>query len=266
MRARVLAIAALAMLATACVDTLSPGNSRFGIITATTTDDGASGFKMAPEGAFYDESNLSYAAPAAESCYTAPYTTINTLIGNVRTLNVGPYIVTKVSGRTDSLQAQQFLTLLVYRPVLTTGIPFVPGDTLRVEVPGESKAGGFPPATLSIRTAEAFTFSPIGVPLVDEDLPLSWTPAPSPGSLMTFSLRYPNQYSTGELNEQLYCAFVDDGSATIPAARLAGWRDAVGDRETRAVRLRSIDVMLDSRTQFVLRSTFSQPLTASAPQ
>ena len=258
MRARLFALGAVACATAACFDSVAPSNRRFGTISAATYADGGVGFVMSPEAVFYGESNLTFASPATDSCVVTGYSPTATINGSLLRLDAGGDIITQVSGRTDSLEVLPGLNLLIYRAVRSSGIPFVPGDTLTVVVPGAT--GGFPQAAISVKTAEPFTNSGVVVPAPGADLPLTWTPAATPGSFMTFSLRYANVFSTGAPNEQVYCSFIDDGSATIDDSRLGGWLAASsGSRSSRASRLRSREVIVDSRTRLVLISTFGQP-------
>jgi hypothetical protein len=147
-----------------------------------------------------------------------------------------------------------------YKTDLATGIEFTPGDTVQMQIPGNGT--NYPAVNVTVRTAEAFDHDPVTVPAEGENLELVWTPAPEPGSLMSFSLRYSAPgTNTGLLNQQVFCGLVDDGSHLISAGLLGGWRNSVGDlRETEATRLRHTKLDVDTRTQVVLASTFSRPI------
>ena len=128
-------------------------------------------------------------------------------------------------------------------------------------VPGA--AVGFPTVTLSARTSEEFTYDPIPDPTAIGPIAFAWTPAPVSGSSMVLSLRYANELSSGEVNEQIYCGFVDDGSATIPSVLTAGWVNSLdGRRAIRATRFRSRTTLLDEGRRFTFISTFTLPLPA----
>jgi hypothetical protein len=243
---------------TACVGTLEAPNGRFGTLTANTFDNGG-GFVMRPEAAFYDQTDLSYVPFQGDTCVVTTYSPQNQVNGSLLTLNAGEFLVTRVSGRVDSLASLTGSSFRLYTPLRPQGIPFVPGDTLSLTVPGAP--GGFPASVISIRTAEAFTHTPVAVPVENAALPIAWTPAPSGGSQMTFSLRYANVNSGGALNEQIFCSFDDDGAASIAAIYLDGWRTALaGNRETRALRVRSREVTIDGRTRLNIISSFGRPL------
>jgi hypothetical protein len=259
MRARLLPLAFLALGTTACLETLQPPEGRFGTITAAAYDNGAGTYVLRPEAAFYDKTDLSYTPAVGDTCVIAQYSPTTTISGGLLTLNAGDFLFTSIGGRVDTLAPLGGFSLRIYSAIRPLGIPYNPGDTLAVTIPGA--VGGFPASAISVRTAEAFTHDAIGVPGATEDLTLAWTPAPSAGSQMTFSLRYANGFSSGAANEQLFCSFTDDGTATIDSDYLNGWRTALNDvRSTRAVRIRSREVVIDGRTRLSIVSSYGQPL------
>jgi len=251
---------AVAAVVAGCVETLDPPNGRFGAITAAAFDAGAANYAMRPEAAFYDETDLSYVPFPTDTCLLASYfPTTSVSTGSLRFMNAGDFLQASVSGRTDSLRPVANINVPIYRTPSAGGIPYVPGDTLTIVIPGAA----FPASAISMRTAEAFTHGAIGIPAEGQPLSLTWTPATVSGSQMTFSLRYANSVATAGLNEQVFCSFVDDGAATVPAIFLTGWVNALGEqRETRATRIRSREVTVDARTKLSLLSTFSQPINS----
>ena len=259
MRARSLSLAVLLLATTACLDTLKLTDRRFGTIAVPAYDNGGGSYVMRPEAAFYDQSDLSYTPAVGDTCVIAVYNPITTINSGLLTLNAGAFLFTSIGGRIDSMQPLPGIALRLYTTVRPLGIPYLPGDTLGITVPGA--ADGFPASAISIRTAEAFTHGVIGVPAENADLPLTWTAAPAAGSQMTFSLRYANSVSSGPLNEQVFCSFIDDGSATISAGYVDAWRTAFyGNRSTRALRVRAREITIDSRTRLSIISSFGQPL------
>lgn len=265
-RLRSVAILAIVVLVTACVDTLEPSKNRFGLVTYTAFTDEVRGYVMDPEAVFYDRTDLRYTPPLPDSCVVAAYTPPVLVGSSFPTLSAGDYLVSRVGAQRDTMRGAAEFGAFVYRPVRRTGIPFTPGDTVTVEIPGS--VTGFPAATVVLRTAEAFTAGPIGIPaLAEEDLPLTWTAAPVAGSLMTVALRYGNAFSNGQLNEQVFCGFTDDGSATIRAELLSGWRNAApGLRESRIIRLRSKELPIDNRNTLTVLSSFGLPTAAFSPR
>ncbi|MBX7119705.1 MAG: hypothetical protein K1X31_11945 [Gemmatimonadaceae bacterium] len=261
MRLRLPILFAAAVLSGACLDPLPTPDGRFGTINATAISDGGAGYVMKPEAAFYDNTDLSFSTFPSDTCFVAAYVPNATVNGALQTLNAGDYLFTSVSGRVDSLVPAPGISLRVYGPLRTNGIPFIPGDSLTITVPGATR--GFPASAVTVRTAEPFTHGAIGVPADGVGLDLTWTTPPTAGSRMTFSLRYANIFATGVENEQVYCSFIDDGSASIPTAYLNGWRTSVGGlRSTRAVRVRWSEVVIDTRTRLSVVSSFPQPITS----
>lgn len=258
MRCRSPLVLALAVVATACIEPLQTPDGRFGAITAAAFDGGAANYTMRPEAAFYDNTDLTYEPFESDTCIVAQFfPNSSTISGNLQFLNAGEVLVTSVSGRIDSLLPVPNINLRVYQSPNSGGIPYTPGDTLTVTIPGAA----FPASAISVRTAEPFTHSAPGVPAENEPLALTWTAAAVAGSQMTFSLRYANSFSTTGLNEQVYCSFLDDGAATVPAGVLGGWVNALnGQRQTKATRVRSRQISVDARTRLSLLSTFSQPI------
>lgn len=262
MRARLLLLAVLTLATSACLETLQPPNGRFGTITVAALDNGGGSFVMRPEAAFYDKTDLSYVPATSDTCVLAAYNPTQTVSGSLFTLNAGDFLFTSIGGRTDTLVPIPNINIRVYTPLRPFGIPYNPGDTLSVTVPGAPR--GFPASAITVKTSEAFTHGAIGVPAANADLDLSWTPATAPGSQMTFSLRYANSFSTGDLNEQVFCSFVDDGTGVIDSDYLSGWRNALNDnRTTRAARVRSREVLVDGRTRLSIISTYGQPLASN---
>lgn len=266
LRARPIALLALSVVTAACVETLEPSKNRFGLVSYTAFTDEVRGYVMDPEASFYDRTDLRYTPPPADSCVLAAYVAAPIAGSSFPTLSAGEFLVSQVGTQRDTLRGAVEFGAFVYRPVRRTGIPFTPGDTVTVQIPGSLT--GFPAATVALRTAEAFTADSVGIPETStEDLALTWTAAPAPGSLMTVSLRYGNTFSNGQLNEQIFCGFTDDGSATIRAPLLSGWRNAApGLREARIIRLRSKELEIDDRTTLTVISSFGLPTGAFSPR
>lgn len=259
MRLRLPALLAVtAITATACLDPLPVPQGRYGAITASAYAVQNGFFVLRPEAAFYGNTDLSYVPFQNDTCFVTPFSPTSTVIdGSLRFLNAGDYVQTQVAGRVDSLFPIPGISLRVYQRTQSQGIPYTPGDTLRVVFPGAT----FPAGALSVRTAEGFTHDTIIVPATGAGLPLTWTTTPAGGSQMTVSLRYNNGFQTTGLNEQVFCSLIDDGNATIPTAYLDGWRQALNDeRQTRMARVRSSEVVLDQRTRVTLISSFSRPI------
>lgn len=263
MRLRVLPLTALVVGLSACVEQIETPNGRFGSISVSAFSDGGSGNLLNLEAAFFGDTDLDFATPTSDTCFIAQFVPSNNINTGFRYLNAGDALAVRTGSRIDSMYPIVGIPVRVYESSRSIGIPYTPGDSVAVTIPGTA---AFPAASISGKTAEAFTHSPIPVPAEGADILASWTAAPSPGSTMTYSLRYANSFSTGAQNEQLICSFVDDGAATIPAAFLNGWRGAQGgNRGTLVGRIRSRQVELDSRTRLLMVASYTQPLSVLTP-
>ena len=155
-------------------------------------------------------------------------------------VDAGPFVTVQLSGLVDSLLAPSAQSVGYRLPPPTVGRPFVPGDLATFSWAGNSS--GFPAASISLQTAEAFTmpqavFAPSG-----QDLQLSWTPAATSGSVMNVTISYPVANSA----QQIYCQFVDDGAASIPASFFSAFPNIVAGNPVGvdAIRMRTTLVQL----------------------
>lgn len=257
---RYAAVLAAVMALGACgADTLGVAKERTGFISATTYDGGGGDYALRFLGAFYRFDGLSTGIPAAETCGAAPYNPQNATVATLPTVSAGPYLTTQIGGRSDTLFQSSTLGLTAYQLLSVNAIPFVPGDTLTLQIPGET--GGFPSATLKVRTAEDFTFDPIGRGTDGQPLTITWTPPREAGSLMTFSLRFNNTGTSTQADTQIYCVFNDDGRGELSTALATLWRaSAIESRSVQATRIRQATVEFDEDTRVTLLSYFDQPL------
>ena len=102
-----------------------------------------------------------------------------------------------------------------------------------------------------MKTAEPFTMSTIALPATNQPLNVTWSPAAT-GAAMLISLLY-NDGSTSTPtvpNRQLFCAWIDDGAHSVPAAVVDSWR--LGSAAARSALVRR------------LRTLVKQPAGASA--
>jgi hypothetical protein len=180
-------------------------------------------------------------------------------VATLPSISAGDFLFTQVSGRTDTLFQSSGLGITAYQLLTVNAVPFTPGDTLRVDVPGD--AAGFPGTSLRLKTAEAFTHDPVGTGTEGQPLTITWTPASSPGSLMTFSLRLNSTGTASIPDAQIYCVFNDDGSGEVSAALASVWRAALPEsRSVKATRIRQTEVVFDANTKVTLLSYFDRPL------
>ena len=214
--------------------------SNYAIINIETLKTGTTTYGARPTGLFFNGGGvfLSSSIVGRDSCL------IQTFPPDISTprldyLSAGPTVVVKF----NRPQTQGVLTprsqsgVDSYVMAEGTSIPFVPGDTVTVEIPGAE--GGVEPTTAVARTAEAFTAATVTLPASNQtDVPVSWTPGATavPGSAMFYSLRYAAP-STTTLNREIACFFIDDGSAVIPFEVLFAFRESTV-RSAQATRVR----------------------------
>ena len=238
-RTRVFVLLALVVSTLGCRDIIQPEKSNYAIINVETLPTGST-FAALPTGLFFNAAGifLSSSVVSQDSCIIQRYPPD---IANpaLDYLDAGSGVVV----RFNRPQTQGTLTPRTQSGVRSyvlpegTSIPFVPGDTVTVEIPGAT--GGLGQTTASARTAEAFTPAPLSLPASNQtDMPVSWTPGVTsiPGSAMFYSLRY-SAPATSTLNREIACFFVDDGSAAVPFEVLFDFRNATV-RSARATRIR----------------------------
>ncbi len=177
------------------------------------------GYVTAPGAFFYravDNTNLSITVVGTvhDTCGIRPLSGaggVDTLPIAASPVSAGPFVSLQLSGLVDSLAAPSSQSVGYHLPPSQTR-PFTPGDIANFSFAGDPS--GFPAATVSIHTAEAFTLTPVVFAPSGQDVQVSWTPATAPGSAMNFTITY----SVGPFSTQIYCQFVDDGQAVVPAA------------------------------------------------
>lgn len=255
------ALPALALVASfsACLDVGLPETTQAGFLSVSSHSDGAAGYFAIPEATFYANVNLVVSTPPTDSCFIAPILSTAGSTTTLPTIEAGPVVFTRIGTREDTLLAAVTSGLLTYRPRFGNRIPFTPGDSMDITVPGSP--AGFPSVITKARTSESFTHDPVAVPVTVQPISFTWTAAPQPGSNMVLSLRYANAQAAGEVNEQIYCGFVDDGTGTIPSTLVTGWMNSLdGRRSVRATRLRTREMLVGSNRRFSFISTFTLPL------
>jgi hypothetical protein len=257
-------VAVLALLAGACsTGTESVPRENYGIVFAETQAV-ESGYVLNPTASFFSSPQLSFntSVQAADLCVVTEFDPdAEDLLPNLRFLSAGEALTATLSGETRTLNRVVAPNETETYEVQTGGgIVFEPGDTLQLSAPGAD--GGFPEFTIKARTAEEFTFTEPTPPAAGEGLVLTWTPRITNGSTMLVSLRYALTGSAPDT--QIYCDLVDDGSFTIPAAQIIGWRDATV-RENVFTRWRTEVKQLNDNSYVVVSSTLSVPTPGSGP-
>jgi hypothetical protein len=219
---RILLALAAAALSTACIgSTEPPPEIDYGIINIVTTPGTSGAFSTAPVGLFVRGNFSIPNTSARDACQLLPYAAGGTVSG-LNYIDAGSEIALRLSGTDATLvkKTDQGVTTYVL-PVPGSSIAFTPGDTAFLTVPGAT--GGFASSEIAVRTAEPFTFEPVPVGVDADDVPLQWSAAPHPNSVMVFSLRYARAPSAIQ-NEQIYCEVVDDGAFTIPGDVAIEWQ------------------------------------------
>lgn len=180
------------------------------ITTEAADDGGTAGLRVS--GVFVRVTGINADIGSPENCWDLPYTTSSNNGANV-SIDAGAALTATVSGNTQSISRRTVFGQYSY-PAPLSLLAYTPGDTLRVDVPGAS--GGYPASQIALRTAEALVMTPVTVPPSNAPMNIAWTPTAVGGSVLTVSLRYPG---TGAFagTRHVYCVFLDDGSASVPA-------------------------------------------------
>ncbi|HJU66149.1 MAG TPA: hypothetical protein VJ596_10755, partial [Gemmatimonadaceae bacterium] len=233
-------IPALLLIALAACSDLSTDvdQVKYGVITVVAeTAVGGSGFVTSPVGLFYTAGPgpLPDSKSTADVCRIDPYSTALPPQANVQNINAGPSITFRKGSTVQSMAPVPQGGVTNY--VLTSSVPFVPGEQVTFEIPGAE--GGFPSSAATTVTAPTLTVDPVnGAPPAGTPLTITWDQAGDDSSRVEIALRYATQNSA-VLNELIYCQFRDDGQQTINDELLNGWRNSNDDlREVAANRFR----------------------------
>lgn len=252
------ALALLVIVAAACSDLTVPEDRDLGFIIIAGTQTGPDAYEALPEAVFFRSQGVTFPGATApvDGCRILAYSgdddPVTTPLDNI---SAGASVTMALSGRTSTLTPATGVNGEVYALRPDPDVPFTPGDTARFIVPGAPE--GFPEASAQIRTAEAFSFTPVTAPAAAQDLDLSWTPAPAPGSAMAFSLRF-SQGNSIDPDQQIYCELVDDGSFSVPSLQLTVFRVAPPEsRSVHATRFRGQRVLIGDAVLGML-TTFAQ--------
>ncbi len=257
-----LALVAAAIVAVACTDaSTSVSAVPFGFVTLAAQQKGA-GYVTSPVGTFYNASGLGVPTASAswDSCRQETYSRATVGLGDIfPSLGAGSAIQVVLPGRTDSLFPAAVGNDVQYR-LQGAGVPYVPGDSVSVVIPGRD--GGYPAVSFKAKTAEALTIADFGTPTVGPRLDLRWNVGQDLNGTVAFAFRY-GALSADTLNEQITCQFKDDGADSIPARYIAAWAGA-RTRTWSAARVRTYVAPVARGGYFDFISTFDIP-TPVAP-
>jgi hypothetical protein len=242
----------------ACSDSLSSTATEqtWGFVTLDAKKTAAGAYQMSPQAMFFKGrlAALPNAGLVLDSCIDGPYDASGNSLNGVTYLDAGTIVNTAVSGRQDTLQRVATTTSITYEK---NGIPFRPGDSIVVTIPGAT--GGYPAAEIRAKTAEAFTINDIPTPTGSEAIQLRWTAGEDLASAMILELRYSG---TNNLPRELLCSYADDGVDSIPFRQHQPWSAATSTARTVvATRLRTnFKVVGDGLLEVI--STFAVPTPA----
>ncbi len=216
------ALLALTLGAGAC-RSFDVEQNQFAIISVPTTPASGGGFITSPSAIFFEGTGvqLSTTQVGIEGC-------VDRLLGTpappaFEDIDAGPAVEVSLSGIDATLLPVPSITGVKYQLPNGVSFPSTPGNQITLTIPGA--VGGFPARVVRARTVEAFTPSAIALPAATTDeLPFTWTPLPSlPGSAMFYSFRYAAT-GTANFDREIACVFADDGSGSVAANLLNGFR------------------------------------------
>ena len=164
------------------------------------------------------------------------------------TISAGTPLELTLSGNEIELVMNVTEFSIAYAPVIET-FESVPGDVATLSVPGD--VDGFPAFDLSAKTAEAFTAGPVPTYPSPTPITFTWTAAEEAGSRMSVTL----QYFLNQQAEHVYCELVDDGSHTLPADWVDGYRAA--GFKTAVFRRDRITMATEGGATLLFSSTFT---------
>lgn len=255
-----LVIAALATVAVACTDATNLSSVPYGFVTFVAQQSGG-GFTASPIGTFFSASGLGVPTAVSpwDSCRLQTYSRATVGLGEVYSnISAGTAIQLKVSGRTDSLFPGAVGNEVQYR-LRAASIPYLPGDTVSVVVPGS--ADGYPAITFKAKSAEVLTVTDFGAAATGARLDLRWNAGQDLNSTVAFAFRY-GALNADTLNTQVYCQFRDDGADSIPAKYMGAWAQA-RSKTWVASRVRTYVAPVARNGYFDFISTFDVPTPPS---
>ena len=253
------ALGLCAIGATACLDAVEPVEANFALLTLHAVQQG-SDYTVSPVAVFFrasgvilGSSNRTQDLGCADIDWPA-----SSQLEDLTYLDAGPFVTATVSGSEANLHPRNVNGAESYE--LDAGsITYSPGDTVAFSIPASTAS--FPATTQLARTAEVFAVSPVEISESSSDaVVLTWTAAPLEGSAMAFEFRYSSPGSE-DFDREVLCFFVDDGSATVPAAQVAAFLDS-DLRLAKATRQR-ITTFTGANTVMHITSSLEQPVTVN---
>lgn len=257
-------LAVLASATASCAGTTELQSVPYGFLTFVAQKS-AAGHTASPTGTFYNASGLGVPSSTfpGDTCGVKTYTAAAPVgLGTVfPSMNAGSSIQLKLPARTDSLFPVVIGSETQYKLRTGTSIPYAPGDSVGVVIPGAGGDQGYPAISFRARTAEAFVVQDFGTPAVGSRIDVRWNAAPDNNSVMVFSFRYSTPGASA-LNTQIYCQFRDDGADSIPTRYVGSWVSSP-QKEWVASRVRTFVAPVSRGGYFDFISTYDIPTPPS---
>ena len=264
-RISALAIAGVAL--TACISTEPQPTHDYGFVVLVGQEDETGAAVVSnPLAYFLRTSNLTVSETGVtnDECTIGEIPESNDPQPGLPYLDAGTQVtVGLTSGPVTLPRSTPFPNQILYRQ--TGEFDYTPGAAITASVPGTD--GGFPGMTLTGTAAPTFIVSEVPVGETPAStVALSWqAPTTTGRTTMNVSLRYADNSS--ELNRQIFCTLVDDGSYTVTQFQSEGWNTSEND--LRAALFERVRIELETNEQtmstLVLFSTFLQPAVVQTP-
>jgi len=217
------ALSAAVVFVTACDTTSSftPGTQNWGFIYVSALRTTAGEHRTSPTGSFFKGtlSSIPDARLRTDSCFTAgDYIAPNSgVLTGVTYLDAGTSVTTKLGAASSDIPRVSSGSSTLYNLAAGTTLPYTPGDSVVVTVPGAS--GGYPQSEVRGKSAEAFTADAVNPSTAT--IPLKWSASSDGNSTMIVSLQYTP--AGGTKVQEIRCAFTDDGADSIPLRQHQAW-------------------------------------------
>jgi hypothetical protein len=252
---------AATLTAVSCDTSLSfrPNELLWGFVTVSALQDGTGALRTAPTGVFFrgEVTSIPNSGLRPDSCFP-PNTYVPPVnnFGGVLYLDAGPSVSMKIGAQTNEIPRVSGSGITTYQLGTGTTVAYGSGDSIIVQVPGAT--GGYPPATIRGKAAEALTLQPV-TPSTSAPIQLRWNTPSDTGSSLVVSLQYAPAGGSGQITREIRCAFKDDGVDSIVVAQHRFWSDTTNVlRQVVATRLRTRLVNVgDGGLQLI--STFQYP-------
>jgi hypothetical protein len=266
---RIVALALAGVALTACISTEPQPTHDYGFVVLVGQENAESDSVVSdPLAYFLRTSNLSVSEGGAtnDECTIGPIPESNEPQPGLPYLDAGTQLMVVLTGHPPLTLArsQPFPNQILYRQA--GDHTYTPGTAITASVPGTD--GGFP--EMSVTGTAATAFEVAEVPVGDSPastIALSWDPPATAGrTTMNVSLRYAE--ASAEINRQIFCTLVDDGSYTISQLQAEGWNTSQNDeREALFERVRiELEESDETMSTLVLFSTFLVQAAVEAPE